>query len=370
MSGAAQPGRAAESGDTNLLTRSFRVDLNLLGQGMDGSGQPTDTNLQVRLRVFFKSLGVDLQPPKSLFLNDRTGAMLVRATPADLDTIEQALQVANTSPPQVNIRARFVEIPADKSGILLGSIGLPSSNLVASPSPGAQVTAISNCFTGILTEPQAAAAFRALEARDGVEVVSAPEVTTLSGRQAQIQIVDIRTIVTGVASTGTRSNPTNTFQTSPLPFGPTLDVVPFVGADGHSIQMALIPNVTEFLGYEKPSAELTRFARENALDPNIPLPIFRVRQAVATATVWDGQTIVMGGLVAEQKTMTRKKTPVLGDLPFLSPLFRSESAKLEKKNLFIFITPTLIDPAGNRLHPDDSHPVSQPAVFPGQAPGR
>src|SRR6185436_1836998 len=92
-------------------------------------------------------------------------------------------------------------------------------------------------------------------------------VTTLSGRQTQIQVVDLRTIVTGVdlnqTSTGGGGNLAGTggagaigstvqFNTDTLPFGPTLDVIPYVSADGFTIQMTIIPTITEFLGYDDP----------------------------------------------------------------------------------------------------------------------
>jgi type II secretory pathway component GspD/PulD (secretin) len=58
---------------------------------------------------------------------------------------------------------------------------------------------------------------------------------------------------------------------------------------------------------------------------------------------------------------------VLGDIPLVGRWFRSESKTTAKKNLLVFITPTLIDPAGNRLHSDDDMPLIRSGVPP-QAP--
>jgi general secretion pathway protein D len=55
----------------------------------------------------------------------------------------------------------------------------------------------------------------------------------------------------------------------------------------------------------------------------------------------------------------KDKVPVLGDLPLVGRLFRSESSVSAKKNLVIFVTPTIIDPAGNRVHTDDELPFAQ-----------
>jgi general secretion pathway protein D len=89
--------------------------------------------------------------------------------------------------------------------------------------------------------------------------------------------------------------------------------------------------------------------------------VFRVRQVVSAVNVWDGQTVVLGGLLAETVTTIKDQVPMLGDLPLVGRLFRSESKNTNKKNLLIFVTPMLIDPAGNRLHTEDEMPFAQSA---------
>jgi len=65
---------------------------------------------------------------------------------------------------------------------------------------------------------------------------------------------------------------------------------------------------------------------------------------------------VLGGLIAEQVSKQKDSVPFLGDLPLIGRLFRSESNESKKKNLVIFVTPTIIDPAGNPLHSPDEMP--------------
>ena len=81
-----------------------------------------------------------------------------------------------------------------------------------------------------------------------------------------------------------------------------------------------------------------------------------------SAIVWDGQTVVLGGLITENVTKLKDKVPLLGDLPLVGRLFRSESSSTSKKNLMIFVTPTIIDPAGNRFHTEDEMPFAQTAI--------
>lgn len=143
---------------------------------------------------------------------------------------------------------------------------------------------------------------------------------------------------------------------APIPFGQVLDVIPYVSADGYTIQLNIVPTFTEFLGYDTDLARQFRTVVPNVPVQDTPLPRFRVRQVTTTAVVWDGQTVVLGGLIAENVSKTREKVPVLGDIPLLGRLFRSESADSTKKNLVIFVTPTIIDPAGNRIHTPDNLP--------------
>jgi general secretion pathway protein D len=89
-----------------------------------------------------------------------------------------------------------------------------------------------------------------------------------------------------------------------------------------------------------------------------------LRQVTTSAIVWDGQTVVLGGLTTEDVTKLKDKVPVLGDLPLVGRLFRSESNQTKKKNLVIFVTPTIIDPAGNRMHSEDEMPFAQTGIPP------
>jgi type II secretory pathway component GspD/PulD (secretin) len=98
------------------------------------------------------------------------------------------------------------------------------------------------------------------------------------------------------------------------------------------------------------------------LTAQLPLPHYRLRQVTTSVIVWDGQTVVLGGLIAENVTKEKDQVPVLGDLPLIGRFFRSESSTTKKKNLMIFVTPTIIDPAGNRLHTEEEMPFAQTGV--------
>jgi general secretion pathway protein D len=148
-----------------------------------------------------------------------------------------------------------------------------------------------------------------------------------------------------------------------------LDVVPYVNADGYTITMTILPTLKEFLGYDDPGQFVAQIqgasaggASPQALTQPTPLPKFRLRQVATTAMVWDGQTVVLGGLISEKVQKQKDKVPLLGDLPLLGRFFRSESSSSSKKNLVIFVTPRLIDPAGNPLHSEEEMPFAQNSI--------
>jgi general secretion pathway protein D len=410
------------------------------GQGGQGGGQSgsgltgvTRTNLTAAYSqaviTYFAAVGVDLSPQsgKNVFFNDREGTLLVRATSQELDIIEAAVQTLNIAPPQVNVKTKFVEVTQNDTkalgfdwylgnflmgggamgmqggtapsysdgsgGVFPGSIpggtAIPeaaSDSLLTSGLRNTVNAPSVATFTGILTDPQFRVVLRALEQRDGADLLNQGEVTTLSGRQAQIQVVDLRYIVTessvdtggggggavGGAVGTTVSTPISQQivpLATPIPLGPTLDVIPYVSADGYTIQMTLIPTIVEFIGYDDPGPFLIQAQAVGGaggasvpLTSVLPLPHFRVRQITSSVIVWDGQTIVLGGLISDNITRVKDKIPVLGDLPLLGRFFRNESSQTQKKNLVIFVTPTIIDPAGNRLHTDEELPFAQSAI--------
>jgi general secretion pathway protein D len=367
---------------------------------------------------------------------------MVRATSGELDVIQKAIEVLNVAPPQVQIEAKFVEIGQNDSkelgfdwflgNTLMGNgnvgvqggtapsfAGAPSQGNPYGTFPGTQgiptfgpaatdgelTSALRGdapavmTLTGILTEPQFRVVVKALENREGTDLMAAPKVTTLSGRQTQIQAVEIRNIVmgnnqqvgagggggnTGVATGGGgAATPggvfsSQGFSTAPIPLGPTLDVIPFVSADGYSVQMTIMPTIIEFIGYDLETARIfvpqvqlgTGNTVGNATQSQLPLPIFRARQVVTSCNVWDGQTVVLGGLLAEDVNKIKDKVPILGDVPFLGRFFRSESSKIRRKNLVIFVTPTILDPAGNPIHTPDNYPYDPEVPMASASAGR
>jgi general secretion pathway protein D len=218
---------------------------------------------------------------------------------------------------------------------------------------------------GILTNPQFEVIIKALAQKKSADLLSAPKVTTISGAQAQIRVAQefiyptTFTAPTAVAAGGGVTGGGAAAVTPSIPSGFTsravgvvLNVTPTVGADGYTVNLTLIPQVTDFLGFINYGGPIAVAAGNNVVTTfnDIKQPLFSTRDIVTSVVVWDGQTVVLGGLIREDLQKIDDKVPFLGDIPIVGRLFRSKVTVRNKRNLLIFVTARLVDPAGNPVH--------------------
>jgi general secretion pathway protein D len=246
-------------------------------------------------------------------------------------------------------------------------------------------------LSGVFTDPQFQLVVRALNQKKGVDLLSSPRVTTKPGLKAQIEIIrefryptefdppqipqnfgrsggnDSVTIALPGAVSVQQPSSFPVTPTTPTAFetrntGVTLEVEPNVGPDGYTIDLNLIPQVVEFEGfinYGSPITSasvnpLTGAPIQNVITPNvINQPIFSTRKVTTSVSVFDGQTVVLGGLMREDVQKVEDKVPLLGDVPLLGRLFRSSVDQHIKRNLIIFVSARLINPAGDPVRPNE-----------------
>lgn len=142
--------------------------------------------------------------------------------------------------------------------------------------------------------------------------------------------------------------------------GVSLQVVPEVSQEGQMINLLVNPKVVEYLGdfeygmqvpyiqYGMTAGQVTS-ATVEYYQVSMPQPKFHFREISTYLSVYNGSTVVMGGLITEKRNSFEDKVPFLGDLPFVGFLFRSRGEYSEKRNLLIFLTARLVDPAGRPL---------------------
>ncbi len=143
--------------------------------------------------------------------------------------------------------------------------------------------------------------------------------------------------------------------------GVSLNVVPEVSQEGQMINILVNSKVVEHLGdfeygmqvpyiqYDMNVAGMVTGAQVAYYRVSMPQPKFHFREISSLVSIYNGSTVVMGGLITERRNSFEDKVPFLGDLPFIGFLFRSRGEYSEKRNLLVFLTARLVDPAGRPL---------------------
>ena len=188
------------------------------------------------------------------------------------------------------------------------------------------------------------------------DLLTAPKITVLAGSQASINIgqefiyptsyeaPEDPEVGDGTAKVG--GPKPEDFETKLV--GVELFVTPTV-EEKDTITLQLTPTVTEFEGFVEYGSPSVAIAGNTTV--TVPSgyfqPIFSVRKVDTTVTVFDGATVVLGGLTRSEIKTVNDSVPVLGDLPLIGRLFRNVAETSEKRNLLIFVTANLISPAGS-----------------------
>ena len=279
--------------------------------------------------------------------------------------------------------------------LLAGQVGAS-----AAPAPGIFSIA------GVFSEPQFQLVIRALNQKKGADLMAAPKVTTKSGVKATVKIVNeliyprqyqppqipqsTQVQIQGNGNVNTANQPPPTITPSfPTDFtkqdlGVTLDAKPTIGPDGYTIDLELNPRVVDFDGFINYGSPISAvgYIRSTTLpalsEPyaqilttnTINQPVFSTREVNTFVTVWDGQTVALGGLIREDVQKVQDKVPFLGDVPLAGRLFRSEADQKLKKNLVIFVTPRILDADGQPRRGDVEEPdIVKPLGLPPDLPG-
>lgn len=282
--------------------------------------------------------------------------------------------------------AERIQMNSDKNGVTKGlrffnydtakGAVTPESS-VSSSTRGLTQSALGGIasFSSVLTNPEVTMILHALSQKGGSDLLSAPRVTTRNNQLATIQVVKEIIYPTEFDTTQPQFNETGNITTPPLvtpgafqtrQTGVILNVTPIIDSGNYSIDLVLAPEVCELVDWIQYGSSIdiprnTTAAGEVAdavtgsevvqtFTFNIPQPVFSSRKVVTRVVVWDGETVVLGGLIREELTTVKDKIPVLGDIPVLGALFRSEGQYSQKKNLLIFVTARLVDPAGKPVN--------------------
>ncbi|MFH4665623.1 type II secretion system secretin GspD [Vibrio cidicii] len=162
----------------------------------------------------------------------------------------------------------------------------------------------------------------AVASNSNSNILSSPSITVMDNGEASFIVGEEVPVLTGSSASSNNDNPFQTVERKEV--GIKLKVVPQIN-EGDSVQLNIEQEVSNVLGAN--GAVDVRFAK---------------RQLNTSVIVQDGQMLVLGGLIDERALESESKVPLLGDIPILGHLFKSTSTQVEKKNLMVFIKPTII----------------------------
>jgi hypothetical protein len=234
----------------------------------------------------------------------------------------------NSPAPQVHIKARFLTMSND---VLAGLGGLSR-------------------FNGILNRDTTSNVLQEVELRNGVEILGEPEVVTTSGRQTQMRVTQVISVITNFCLQETNGISNIAPQVASAETGPVFDVTPRILSDGYTIELSVFASLTDFLGYSQSTNATTPAHTTAGQEVDVPAvsPQFRVQQSTNSVNLLDGQTLVFA----------LKDDHVPTDAAFME-LDGSKSNLLDRQTL-VFITANIVDPAGNLVHEDAGNYTNTP----------
>ena len=308
----------------------------------------------------------------SIEADESTNALIVTAKPEVMEGLHAIIGRLDVPRAQVLVEAIIVEVTqgdqkdlgfdwlvADSRGGFAGSN--QSNNLIGSVAQGAFDSDDERALTGIAAAlagvPGAvwgganfdtsgtsfAAILTALETRGETNILSTPSLMTLNNNEASIVVGQEVPFVTGsFTSTGNgggSANPGNPFQTiNRKNVGITLRVTPHIN-EGGQITLKIVQEVSGLAATEQSTVDV----------------VTNERRIETTVNTKDGETIVLGGLIEDDVSEVVSQIPILGDMPVIGRLFRKTRTSVRKKNLMVFIRPTVVRDSAKSMELSRSH---------------
>ena len=298
-------------------------------------------------------------PPQ---IDERTNTIFYRETRSNIDNVRKLLVQIDRPTKQVMIEARLVEVNANPRQ----SYGINWAGVFGSSTEGKTIKyggsgatggtgstiatrdfalgdATKNSLFGnfgdtiggqfaILSLPQMSITMRALNEDADAEFLANPRIVTADNQQAKIEIIRNQPVPQLNFNEQTAQAVFGGFEDKK--FGNTLVVRPSVNKDNF-VTLAVKPEISNKVG-DQP------FFPPGASEPVLS-PIIDTRTLESNVLIKSGDTLAIGGLLQDEQTKARSKVPILGDVPLLGYFFQEKLNARTKRNLLVFVTPTIID---------------------------
>ena len=344
--GASTGGTSNTSSTASLSGLNSNTSTSTLGSGSSSSssmGNSSSSGSNLMTGAAQPSTGGMIQA-------DPANNALIISAPAPLyRQMRAVIDQLDTRRAQVYVEALIAEVTADNASDLgVQWLGLAGSgngyigggtnfgstgnlfNIAASAALGTTTGYSYNQGLNIgLYKGSLAVLANALETKTNANILSTPTLLTLDNQEAKITIGQNVPVATGSYSNSSSSGTVNPFTTfDRMDVGLTLNIKPQINADG-TVKMQIYQEVSSISG-----------SLGSATTDSSNL-VTNKRTVASTVLVQDGSTAVLGGLIQDQLEVGNSAVPVLGRLPVIGALFRSESRSRKKTNLMVFLRPVI-----------------------------
>jgi len=291
-----------------------------------------------------------------------TNSLIITADTADYLVLEDVIRKLDIARPMVYLEGLIMEVNASKSfgvgvewsmlkdvditqvsalgGSSVGVAGFRGTSIIPQVSTSGAVSMPSGFSLGVIGAgikiggvlfPNIGAVLQAYQNDSDVRILSTPQLLTLDNEDAEITVGQNVPYVTRQDTTvGSTTNYSN-YEYKDV--GVTLKVTPQINKDGF-IRMKLDQSVTKIL---------SQAAVVDAAGNKVLTPTTIKRTAKTTVVVKSGETVVIGGMIQDDSEIGNYKVPLLGDIPLLGWLFKTRSTSNQRTNLYVFITPRIIE---------------------------
>lgn len=333
-----------------------------------GAGSQIETTLKTDFWPAFQQalealIGSD--DGRKVIIQPQAGLVVVRALPAELETVANYLEKTEGSlQRQVILETKILEVQLSDGfqtginwGALFdhgnigqigggsslqnglseisgnaGSLNPDSANLIE----GLTSSAFGGVFSATLEFGDFQAFVEAVKSQGDVQVLSSPRISTLNNQKAVIKVGTDEFFVTEVSSDTDTETDTSTADITLTPFfsGIALDVTPQISENGQ-VTLHIHPTVSEV-------EDQTKVITVNGQDQTLPLAFSSVRESDTIVSARNGQVVVIGGLMKDFEQEQTAGVPILGDLPGVGSLFRHQKDATRKSELIILLRPQVV----------------------------
>jgi len=317
---------------------------------VDANGVPIPQAPQIPTASLIRRATEDTSRPNvDIQADEDTNALIITAPPDEMRSILAVIAQLDIRRAQVLVEAIIAELSANNSsqlGVNFFANGAEQNRPIAYTNLGGATQQLATTAAAVAAENPSGASLSsglslalgrfgtggvdfgfllsAIASDSDNNILSTPTLVTMDNQEAEIVVGQNVPFVTGTQLSSANNNPFQTIERQDI--GISLKVKPQIN-EGDNIKMEI----------EQEVSDVSNTAVTGASDITT-----NKRSIKTTVLVEDGQTLVLGGLIDDQVNDTRDKVPLLGDIPLLGSLFRYRTTNKRKRNLMVFLHPTIL----------------------------